>query len=212
MVILQEVLTSWGEHELGSVLHSTAFAAGVHLCLWEDLDILPGGPKIVVGSGVWNMVAFSEQGKVNSSVSVSLIELALLESVEILVQSSGSIIKTSCIESLGSSNAFVHSLPNVRLASLTFLDFLVCELSSKEFAVGVVLPHVEVVSSLASWHFGLTQLRGEAGFGEQVEWSANLTLGWSLWLDWDLLSVLGPSSSLPSVPHLVASVVPVDIS
>lgn len=93
------------------------------------------------------------------------------------------------------------------LSCLTFLDSVVGESSSEEFAAGSVLPHIDSGSlapaDLASWHSSRGERSWESESHQSVERSANWLSSWFLGADGDLSSVFDPLATRESVPHVV---------
>lgn len=79
----------------------------------------------------------------------------------------------------------------------------VLEFTTKESACLVVLPHVVLSSDSASWKSSGGEGSWEAPFLQDVERSANSWTSWDAWLEWYLVFVEDPLSTLESVPSLV---------
>ena len=140
----------------------------------------------------------------------------MLEVVEILLQVTGFVIE-SFVGQIFSLNTFDNLLPDVGFTILASLVLSHDLLSTKEFAVGLILPHIEFVSDLASWDLSGSKTLWEAFLLEFVEGTADLFSFWFLWLDWDGVVVLAPLVALESPPLAtfvledVAIVMPVSI-
>lgn len=96
-----------------------------------------------------------------------------------------------------------YSSPFVALATLADDEVFVFFGAAEEVAAGVVGPHVDVVTHLASWHLCGGQTLRESLLHHLVERSADLSAGWWLWLYWHGVAVLDPVTILEPVPLTV---------